>query len=200
MANRSFINHAYSERCNSDNFATLTPDCGHPGCGLLCDEGMVEWRQVNEASADYHGRRPGDAGDKGRASIQALLDEGRTLTEVAAHLGVHPALVTFAVVRSDHLAVLEAEALLRAGTMLRADVAKQTGLSHAAVERLRVAIGVPALEFVPTDNAETERMVELRGQGWSVRQIATELGVSKDRVARRLRRLACSEPLSTMSA
>lgn len=199
MPGSSFINHRYSDACFGVT-SDPKPDCGHDGCGLLCDVAMAQWRQVNTTSADYH-LAPAQ-GDHGRAAIQALLDEGRTLLEVATHLGVHPRHVTYAVVRGEHQAVLEAEALLRGGAMLRTAVAKQTGLSEGAVERLRQAIGVPAVIFERIDATETDRVAELRGQGWSIRAIAGEVGITKSAVERRLAKacLGRSEPVSTLSA
>lgn len=52
--------------------------------------------------------------------------------------------------------------------------------------RLAEAIGATAPVFVAVDQDETRRIEELRGQGWSVRAIAAEVGCSKSAVSRRV--------------
>lgn len=82
-----------------------------------------------------------------------------------------------------------AEEMLRAGSHTRHAVATMTGLSHQAVGRLADAIGAPLVAVVPVDHAETRRIQELHAQGWSVRAIAAEVGLSKSAVSRRVSHL-----------
>lgn len=93
-------------------------------------------------------------------------------------------------VRAEGLRAIRTEraiALLRAGGLTRQEIARRSGLGHQAVGRLAEAIGATVVQAPSTlDEDETRRIETLSDRGWSVRQIAAELGISKSAVSRRL--------------
>lgn len=100
--------------------------------------------------------------------------------------------LTVAHMRAEGLEAIRREramALLRAGGMTRHEVARRSGLGHQAVGRLATALGATVAEACTVDEDETRRIEALSAEGWSQRQIATELGISKSAVSRRLSRL-----------
>lgn len=138
----ALINHDYASTCEGQD-TDPTPDCGHPACGLLCDEAILNARH-GEARAElrqryFDGRRNPKAGRQAQqAEIAGLLATGLTLVGVAHFLDVSLLEVLRPLTLrdpADPSAYVDAETLLGQGLGWRR-VSAATGLTISAVRSL----------------------------------------------------------------